>query len=956
MPVAQLLLTAKQFRNYARNNGYRGYSRLKKEDLRELISKPPEDYKAKDEEKNEERRQRGDYTEILAGTVLDEFYDFMTGEILQNLFAFINNGSDWVFEIIEFLNIYMTKYQPMQGGLYKPKGTDKDTKYNHAIDPLVKSDHPDRPHRVDLLMIKGKNSKDEETSHYTVVKDMGRLLRKITTKKKVKHYHCRNCYKGYICIERLRVHEDLCHTHEPTRIEMPKATKDGDPPTQYFKNFFKSQKVPFTIYADFESLTVPFQSCEPEVPRKTTKYQKHEPSGFCYYIKCFDDSVYSHEPVVYTKQSETEDVSQVFVNMLEEDVRKIHDRFWKRENNPYILAENMIISPEERKLYKKSTRCHICKKLLTPKNKNNRTVRDHCHFTGKFRGAAHNQCNLFYRMPSFIPVFFHNLAGYDSHLFIKNLGKTKGKIDCIPNNEERYISFSKKMVVDSFVPYRDRINARPNEVCHICEEPLTPKDKKNPTVADVSYPKKESLGPAHQKCIKPVDVKYEIRFLDSFKFQPAGLEQEGGICLIPTRHSKANNKYMGDDYDPSKPSKYIEYVDANNLYGWAMSKPLPVGDFKWMSSKELDNWRKIPCTLEVNLEYPKELHDLHNDFPLAPERLIVNKVEKLIPNLNDKEKYVIHHVALKQCLELGLKLTKVHRGIKYREEAFMKSYIDKNTSLRTKAKSEFEKDFFKLMNNSVFGKTMENIRNRVDIHLVTTQDEARKLTTKPTYDRYTSFDENLVAVHMKKTSLYFNKPIYLGASILDIAKTKMYDFHYNYIKKKYGNKAKLCMTDTDSLLYQIETEDFYEDITPDVDRYFDTSNYPADHPSGIPTGKNKKVPGMFKDEAGGKQIVEYVGLRPKLYAFRMHEGNEEKRCKGIKKAVVEKSMNFDNFKQCLTTKKPLTRNMNVMRSHNHEIYTETVNKVALDANDDKRVILEDGIHTYAIGHYAVKLE
>ncbi|XP_072034592.1 uncharacterized protein [Amphiura filiformis] len=220
----------------------------------------------------------------------------------------------------------------------------------------------------------------------------------------------------------------------------------------------------------------------------------------------------------------------------------------------------------------------------------------------------------------------------------------------------------------------------------------------------------------------------------------------------------------------------------------------------------------------------------------------------------------------------------------------MKSYIDKNTRLRTKAKSDFEKDFFKLMNNSVFGKTMENIRNRVNVNLVTSEAEARKLTSKPNYDRYTIFDENLVAVHMKKIKLYFNKPIYLGMSILDISKTKMYDFHYNYIKRKYGGRAKLCMTDTDSLTYEIQTEDFYTDISDDVKKLFDTSNYPADHPSKIPTGKNKKVPGMFKDEAGGKQIAEFVGLRAKLYSYRMHEGKEEKRCKGVKKQSLKEKL------------------------------------------------------------------
>ena len=158
---------------------------------------------------------------------------------------------------------------------------------------------------------------------------------------------------------------------------------------------------------------------------------------------------------------------------------------------------------------------------------------------------------------------------------------------------------------------------------------------------------------------------------------------------------------------------------------------------------------------------------------------------------------------------------------------------------------------------------MENIRNRVHIRLVTNKKDATKLTSKPNYQGHTIFCENLVAIHMKKTNLVFDKPVYLGISILDISKTLMYDFHYNYIKKKYGERAKLLFTDTDSLAYEIETEDFYQDISKDVKSTFVTSNYPKDHPSGIETGVNKKVIGMFKDEAGGQQIAEFVGLRAK---------------------------------------------------------------------------------------------
>ena len=189
--------------------------------------------------------------------------------------------------------------------------------------------------------------------------------------------------------------------------------------------------------------------------------------------------------------------------------------------------------------------------------------------------------------------------------------------------------------------------------------------------------------------------------------------------------------------------------------------------------------------------------------------------------------------------------------------------------------------------------------------------------------------------------------------ILDLSKTLMYDFHYNYIKQKYGDKAKLLFTDTDSLMYEIQTEDFYKDISVDVKDRFDTSDYSPNHPSGKPSGLNKKVIGIFRDEAGGKVIDEFVGLRAKLYSYKMFEGEESKKCKGVKKSVVKKSIAHEDYKNCLFTGKEQLRKMNVIRSHMHEVYTEEVYKIALCPSDDKRHILEDGVHTLALGHYRI---
>ena len=201
-----------------------------------------------------------------------------------------------------------------------------------------------------------------------------------------------------------------------------------------------------------------------------------------------------------------------------------------------------------------------------------------------------------------------------------------------------------------------------------------------------------------------------------------------------------------------------------------------------------------------------------------------------------------------------------------------------NTKLRMKGKNDFENDFFKLMSNSVFGKTMENIRKRVDIQLVNTNKRAAKLASKSSFHHLTIFDENLVAMHMKRVKLEFNEPVYCGMCILDLSKTLMFDLHYNYAKKKWKD-LKVLFTDTDSLVYEVETEDFFADIAGDVETMFGTSNFQKDHSSCIPVGKNKKVIGMMKDEAGGKIIKEFVGLRSKLYSYVMDEGKEEKNVK-----------------------------------------------------------------------------
>ena len=482
-----------------------------------------------------------------------------------------------------------------------------------------------------------------------------------------------------------------------------------------------------------------------------------------------------------------------------------------------------------------------------------------------------------------------------------------------------------------------------------------------------------SPGLSWDAMLKMTNIKLELMTdVDMFQFIEKGLR--GGISYIANRYGEANNKYM-KTYDKKAPSKYIMYLDANNLYGWAMSQYLPTGGFKWLSQKQIDKINlakyevdsKKGLILEVDLEYPEKLHDLHNDYPLASEKLKVTKdmlspyckkiaekygisiglVQKLIPTLSKKEKYVLHYRNLQLYLDLGLKVTKVHRVLEFNQTPWLKQYIDFNTEKRKNAKNAFEKDFFKLMNNSVFGKTMENIRKRVDVRLVTDEKKLLKLTSKPTYVSSKIFNENLVAVHKIKETLTLNRPAYVGMCILDLSKTLMYDFHYNYIKDKYGDKAKLLFTDTDSLTYEIEAKDVYKDFWNDKDK-FDNSDYSESSTYFDKT--NKKVIGKFKDEAAGLPICEFVGLRSKMYSYIKDDQKGGKTAKGIKKNVIKKDITHENYKQTLFNNQQMYHKMKTIRSENHQLGSYEINKVSLSCFDDKRYISDDGITSYAYGH------
>lgn len=910
-----------------------------------------------------------------------------------------------------------------------------DRKQN-IVGPLYKTSFRKKHHINMLLLEKGAKS------HYCLIKDLTKLVRKQVTKHHGKLHFCEECL---LFFKSIRNYED--HVCGGVVTLLPDSGT-----AMQFKNYHCMQDVPYTIYADFETLLEP---CSERTGAHTAKVQKHVPAAFAYYIVCnYDNS--RNKLVTYRGI----DCATVFVQKLQKDIKRIYKRIKSASESPVPI----IYSEDDRTNFERAENCYLCSNLLIGDK-----VRDHCHFTGKYRGAAHSCCNLKFRIPKFIPVFFHNLSGYDCHLFIRELSKFAGEIKVIPKNKENYISFTKFIqysttdfvavrFVDSFKFLGTSLeqlakNLQQNDFIHLrayCddENQLTLLSRKGvypynymsnwevygettlPSIenfynnvtdeaisnSDYDHAKNvwrcfniENLGEytdlyvksdvlilsdIFEKFRKTCKINYDLDpafylTAPSLSFDAMLLKTKvklellsdlemirmiqkgirGGICLCSKRYAKSNNCYQ-PDYDPSQPNKYLMYVDCNNLYGFAMCSYLPYADFRLLNEEECDqlNITNIPndndygYILEVDLEYPEKLHDLHNALPFCAENFTPPgaKNVKLIPNLYNKYNYVIHYVHLKTCMQHGLRLKKIHKGISFKQSPYLKEYIDLNTQLQQNSNSLFEQDFFKLLNNSIFGKTLEDTERRVNVKLVSTWRDKRNKTNKyysaeqlisrPNFHSASIFDENLVAIQLKREKVVLDKPIYIGFTVLELSKNHMYDFHYSVMKKYYNEKLSLCYTDTDSLLYCIETKDFYSDLKKHFLSYFDTSNYDSDNCFDI-APKNKKVPGLFKDELGGKILLEFVGLRSKLYSIRTNS-YEVKKAKGVKKNVTKK-LKFSDYVNVLSTGNELRGKNVLFKTIKHQIFTTEQNKVALSRKDDKRYISKDNISTISWGHYCI---
>jgi hypothetical protein len=922
--------------------------------------------------------------------------------------------------------------------------------------PYIKNDN------INLLLIKDENDK----GHYLYIKKIESLLHTYTNNHYKDRAFCPECGKTIGKDEIFEKHmmdkhyncKNNCNLSMPPEGAIKKFTQ--------YKNMMER---PFIVYADFECSLIPTGHKE--------KIAKHEPNSAAMYFVCtFDDTrnkYYQFDGVDCVK------------NMIKK-LREISKICLKEQHD----KNHTLLNSTEKKEYNNAFICQVCSGPFN--NKRNYKVQNHCMKTGEFKGAAHAACNINNFNNNFLPVVFHNLRGYDSHLIVKqgfdllNDTQETEKIDVLANSGEKFMTFSigKLKFIDSCQFMASSLEKlaeslkmkngdeyekfhhmkkffTPEQMPLICQKGFYPYefidsiDKINhpelpPITAFYSNLKLEGITKEDYKHAQNVYNKFGcssfknyhdlylltdvILLSDIFEnFRKMSLKyykldaanyltsssmawdamllytniklelisdeeilimieksKRGGLCFVGSkRHAKANNIQMDKLYNKNIESSYISYIDANNLYGWAMCQMLPYKDIKWadINKIKLDDIlntsddSETGYFIECDLIFPRgEIHKKLKQFPPCPESRAPNenlfsdyqkklmkengantKNTKLIPHLEDHISYVLHYKNLKFIHNLGVQIKNITRIISFTQKEWLKPYITLNNDLRTEAKKnedEFLTDFFKLMNNSVFGKTMEDVRNRMNMKITNDPKVAIKCFGQLDFKHHTYID-GLYLIQTNKKELVMDKPVYVGCSILDLSKVRMLDFHYNVMEKDFQDKYDLIYSDTDSLVYHVRNENFYK-WCYDNSSEFDLSNMDNRYFKN----ENNNVLGKFKSEVKSDIITEFIALSPKSYAYNyMHFEVDKKtkeigkfekikttkKAKGVSKSVTDKTINIGNYIKVLETGEKQKRIVYSIRSFNQQLFTTKTEKICLTAYYDKMKLI-DSINCEPFGY------
>jgi len=901
---------------------------------------------------------------------------------------------------------------------------------------------------INLLYVKDSS---EHHAHYMSIVNIDKVLGKTSYHK---HFLCYNCLQRFPSTMRLEEHEKLCLEHKNQTIQYPDM-KYGEIPTMSFKKYKNMIKVQFVIYADFECVLQP----EDNVIGSQVEYQRHIPSGFSFVV------VNHEQKVIHKKTYRGKDCISVFF----ENIIPLTNRLEILNRTAVAM---LPLTPEESFDYATAVSCHICGKDL----KNNQKTRDHCHITGKYRGAAHRFCNMKYVQNEKIPIVIHNFKNYDQHLLIGGIRQHgKFKVKAVPQNSEKFLTIicEKYFFIDSMMflaaslddlvknlicdsKSKQQFSERFSILVQVFGYPIATKLSRKGVYpyeyidsfdkfAETCFPnRKHFYSSLHSRDVdmKDYDYGHEIfsefcstlgdyhdlymtvdtlllacvfeNFrsiaLKNYRLDPCnyfslagyawdsallytGQELElivdpdmynliesglrGGVSMITTRHATAYNKYIPNYVEGKSEDRFLLYIDKNNLYGEALLQPLPVAEFTWMSDDfvsnfttewllDTDDFSEYGYIFLVDLDYPEELHETHDEYPLMPEKTSVKlselskyqialldnlnikyseKTKKLIPNLGPKTEYVVHYRNLKYYVSKGIKIQKVHKILRFVQSAWLKDYVLFNARLRREAMSEFEKNLYKFMVNSIFGKSMEQQRNRSEAVITSDPFTLSRLVCRSTFKNFQIINSNVSIVFLNKPVVTLDRPIYTAFTVLDLSKLFMYEWHYDKIKSWYGDNAVFLFTDTDSLAYCIYTKDLYTDLAKKKDE-FDFSDYPKDHP--LYSDKNKKVIGKMKDEANSQILTSFVGLAPKMYSFSGLNNLSKKAAKGVKKTIIKNKLRHKLYYKALKNQRKFYCVMNLIRSRKHEISTVSLKKIALHCFDSKRYILHDGKNTVSL--------
>lgn len=917
------------------------------------------------------------------------------------------------------------------------------------IDPLYSSFQSTEsryPDIINVLLFK---------KHFLYIHNINPLL---TPEGIGRRFMCNRCIGTYTTQLSLKTHQNLCEKNVMVNFGL-----QTDKKILKFDNISNQIPIPFVIYGDFEAI---MKNSSLNYPSISTSYpvKHHVPCGW-YHRTIFTDNIHTNHRFPHYESDNIgfgENCASSFTDsLLQESIRISR------------IVYNTDLFCNAPPHHWKALKCYLCNLPFDDKIPSLIRVKEHCHLTGTYRGAAHSSCNGKAKFIKHIPVIFHNMGGYDIHLFIKEL--FPGDINIIAKSTEKYMSVSihpyiyinnkgdlldkiaysalskedkkiyyrilKLRFIDSlnflsaslaklagslplnhnylyndipilrqkgFYPYEYMTNftkfnetqlpAQTEFYSSLTQSGITAENYAHAhnvwktqgckTIRDyhdlylksdvnllievfqnfrrICY-KHYNLDPSHyittpglawDSCLKFTGIQLDlIQDMSIYNFFETGIR--GGVSIC--------GEYRNVTADENT---FIKYYDVNNLYGKAMCQPLPTGNFAWIKDPDHfistvplllkyelnDPLLSIPVddpigyVFEVDLEYPTTLHDLHNAYPLAPE----HTDKKLMLTLNNKNNYIVHLTTLQLYIKAGLIVTKVHRILQFSQSRWMEKYILNNTLLRSQSpKDSPESSFFKLMNNAVYGKTMENVKKRKEFKIARSITKLNSLTSKFLYQNHKIFSENLVIVTLKPYHIILDKPIYLGFCILDISKYIMYNLYYNMFKKHLGDEITLLYTDTDSLIVKISNGPLFKSnmkyVTPHIDPV---------------------VLGRLKDEYPDSTITSYIGLKAKSYAIKITEEtddltqiiNTEKIInKGISLNSCKPALNYDSFYNILhEQQQEIYANITKIMSKSHNLFTIDTIKSALNNFDTKRIDCvsqpQTPIKTVAPGHYSLKLD